>query len=168
MPVAMEAGKSPIAAAIAAINTGLNCSSAPRLMASRVGVPLRVRSCLMRDTRMTPPRTETPKSEMKPTAAEILKLVCVTSKARIPPMNASGTVPSRQRWHHGHCEMRHRAEENQHKTHRNDDRETVDRRLELLKLSGPFIVISARKGKRSGGSWPQLPRSCSGDHARGR
>ena len=38
--------------------------------------------------------TEMPKIEMKPIAAEIEKCVCVTSRARIPPLEATG-MPAR-------------------------------------------------------------------------
>lgn len=48
----------------------------------------------MREIKMTPPSTETPKSEMNPTADEMLKLVPVSSSAITPPVNAHGIVPS--------------------------------------------------------------------------
>ena len=90
----MEAGTRPIAAAIAAIENDLSCSSEPCRIASRsepVFAQLR-----MRETRITPPRTETPNNEMNPTAAEMLKLVRVTSSDVKPPMSASGDGEERE------------------------------------------------------------------------
>ena len=84
MPVATAAGISPMAAANDVIKTGRMRTSALFMIAVRMSNPSSRRS-RMRDTRMRAPCTATPKSEMKPTAAEMLKCVRVSARARTPP-----------------------------------------------------------------------------------
>ena len=74
MPVATAAGNSPIAAPIVAMKIGRICTAAACMIASRRFNPA-LRPSSMREISNTPPRIATPKVEMMPTAAEMLKFV---------------------------------------------------------------------------------------------
>src|SRR6266566_2607742 len=78
IPVETAAGSKPMAAANEAMMTGRSRSCDPMTTASCRVEPC-FRSALMDAIRTTPLRTDTPNREMKPTAAEMLKLVPVTS-----------------------------------------------------------------------------------------
>lgn len=82
--------RSPMAAARDVISTGRIRTSALFRIASRISYPSRNSSCI-RLIRINAPCTATPKSEIHPTAAEILKCVPVTSKANTPPTREMGT-----------------------------------------------------------------------------
>ena len=93
--VARAAGSRPRMAVSEVIATGRSLSSAPRVTASRTVAP-EARIWLKYEIRRTPFCTATPKIEMNPTAAEMLKLVCVSFRAQIPPI-AAGKTPAMTR-----------------------------------------------------------------------
>src|SRR6266853_3988719 len=94
MPVARAAGTIPSMATTIIMRTGRIWASAPRITASRASIPISLRLRLISETMRTPLITATPNSEMKPTAADTLKLMPRRYSANTPPTSENGTLSS--------------------------------------------------------------------------
>ena len=89
-PVASAIGRKPSDATSAVVSTGRSRPSAASWAATS-GVAPSARSLRICDTSTRPFRTATPKSAMKPTAAEMLSGIPRTASANTPPITANGT-----------------------------------------------------------------------------
>jgi len=90
IPVLNAIGTKPRLATSAVISTGRRRRSAARRIAVRSGTPS-ARSWRIVDTRTMSPRTATPDSATKPTAAEMLNGIPRAHRAITPPRAAKGT-----------------------------------------------------------------------------
>ncbi|MNS23503.1 hypothetical protein D3C72_553200 [compost metagenome] len=96
MPVHIAAGNNPIAAIKAVMITGrIRVSTPSRSASANVQVGWCLSStilCLNLVIRITPFCTQIPNKAINPIPAEILKLMPVINKAKIPPIMANGTL----------------------------------------------------------------------------
>ena len=89
--VDMVMGNNPIISVKTVMTTGLSRVVAASTIVSLVSFPF-CRNSLIKDTITVPFNTHSPKSEINPTPAEILRGMSLKNNATIPPVAAKGTV----------------------------------------------------------------------------
>ena len=94
IPVARAAGTMPSSATSIIMSTGRNCARDPSMMASLSEVPGSARRRLISAINNTPLITATPNREMKPTAADTLRLMPRSYRKTMPPTSEKGTFIS--------------------------------------------------------------------------
>ena len=95
----------------------------------------------------------TPKIEMKPTAAEMLKFVPVSSSAQMPPSDRATTLDRTSKHVEQRVEGQVEQDEDQPQRQRDDEHQAALGLLHLLELAAPFRAVRAAGTGRLVFSW---------------